>query len=95
MKRKRAREILEEIRIGRRYCRISDHFEEEALAEDFSIEDAWNILRRYKFLDDPEDRDNGMWRVRLEGETLDGRQARLVLDLGTKFACCYVTIHET
>ena len=93
MKRMRAREILEEIRLGKRYCRVSDHFEEEALNEDFSIEDAWNILRRFKFLGDPEDRGRGLWRVRVDGETLDGRQARLVLDLGTEAPCCYVTIH--
>ena len=74
MKRKQARVILEEIRLGKLYCRISDHFEEEALDEDFSIEDAWNILRQYKLLRDPEDQKNGLWRVRLEGETLDGRR---------------------
>ena len=60
MTRKRAREILEEIRLGKRYCRISDHFEEEALNEDFSIEDAWNILLKFKFLADPENRGKGL-----------------------------------
>ncbi len=38
MKRKRAKEILEENSLGKRYCRISDHFEEEAVNEHFSIE---------------------------------------------------------
>jgi hypothetical protein len=94
LRRADAREVLEEIRAGKRLCWTSGHFEEEALAEGFSMNDIWFLLRRYRFTEDPEDRGNSMWRVRLDGRVLDGRRARLVLDLSRQQTCIYVTIHS-
>lgn len=93
MKRALAKELLEGIRVGKRFCLTSQHFEEEALAEDFSMDDVWYMLRQYRFTRDPEDRGNGMWRVRLDAMALDNRKARLVVDLSEDQLCVYVTIH--
>jgi hypothetical protein len=93
MERREARRLLEDIRVGRRYCRLSGHFEQAALEDDFDLEDAWSILRRHAFDAEPEERRPGVWRVRLTGTARDSRPARLVIDLSEEQECAYITIH--
>lgn len=94
MERREARRILEEIRVGKRYCRLSQHFEEALSDEDLSIEQVWHVLRTFTFRSDPEEREDGSWRVRVDGLTIDGQEVRLVIDLGIEAPSTYVTVHS-
>ena len=64
MERREARRLLAEIRVGKRYCRLSHHFEEALDDEDLSIEHVWQVLKTFNFKGDPEGRGDGSWRVR-------------------------------
>lgn len=94
MERREARRLLEEIRVGKRYCHLSEHFEEALDDEDFSIDDVWHVLRGYRFRGEPEEREDGSWRVRVDGLTIDGHTVRLVIDLGIEVTSAAVTVHS-
>lgn len=93
MERREARRLLEDIRVGRRYCHLSHHFEEALDDEDLSIEHVWQALKTFRFKGEPEKRGDGAWRVRVDGLTSDGQTVRLVIDLGIGVPSTYVTIH--
>ncbi len=93
MGRATARRLLKEIHNWKRFCLPTVHFEHEARAEDFMMEDVWCRLRQYTFMADPEDMGAKTWRVRIDGVVRDSRRARLVVDLSESSDCVYVTIH--
>jgi hypothetical protein len=92
--RREARPILKEIRIGKTLCWACEHFQEEASAEGYSLEDVWVILREFSFDGEPEHRHTGVWRVRLDGVSKDGRPTRLVIDLDPNQVSTYVTVYS-
>lgn len=57
------------------------------------MEDVEHVLFRCRFVKGPEVQREGVWRVTLEGEDVEGGTAWLLLDISEAWASAYVTIY--
>ena len=96
MTRKEAAAIILSIDQGPRELTYAEHFWESSGKRRFTAQDVYYILRSYRI--EPGhlvlDEKTGAFRVRLLGKCLEGRKARLVLDLRMEGPCTAVSIME-